>query len=102
MKKFSDFPKKILAAWKTVPSLSVLDHAKENVKLLANKPYYVETKWRDNIAKWRTTTNESSFPTFASFAEFMKETSEKARRAIQNLKNYPKSKLPQSPSVHRS
>jgi hypothetical protein len=95
LRKFSDFPKKILAAWKTVPSLSVLDHAKEYVKLLANLPYYVETKWRDNIAKWRTTTNESSFPTFASFAEFMKETSEKPeelskiRRTIQN-QSFPK------------
>ena len=37
-REFSDFLDKVLAAKKTIPGLSILDYAKENVKLLAKLP----------------------------------------------------------------
>ena len=46
LREFSDMLNKVLAA---IPGLSVLDYAKENVKLPSKLPYYLETKWRDAI-----------------------------------------------------
>ena len=46
---FSDFLEKIVAARETIPSLAILDFAKENVKLLAKLPYHLEKKGRDHI-----------------------------------------------------
>lgn len=49
LREFSDFLDKILAAKETIPGLSILDYAKENVQLLAKLPYHLEIKWRDAI-----------------------------------------------------
>ena len=40
---------KVLAVKNTIPGLSVLDYAKENVKSPSKLPYYLETKRRDAI-----------------------------------------------------
>ena len=69
---------KVLAAKNTIPGLSVLDYAKENVKLLSKLPYYLGTKWRDAIKQWRHTHGEASYPTFVKFADFIREAAEKA------------------------
>lgn len=58
-REFSDFLGKILAAKEIVPGLSVLDYAKDNVKLLAKLPYCLEIKWRDAIKQWRHTHDEA-------------------------------------------
>ena len=78
LREFSDFLDKILAAKNTIPGLSILDYAKENVKLLAKLPYHLEIKWRDVIKQWRHTHGEASYPTFLKFAEFIREAAEKA------------------------
>ena len=49
LRDFSDFLLKIKAAKATIPSLDVLDFAKENVKILAKLPYHMQSKWRDYI-----------------------------------------------------
>ena len=73
LREFSDFLDKILAAKKTIPGLSILDYAKENVKLLAKLPYHLEIKWRDAIKQWRYTHGEASYPTFFKFTDFIRE-----------------------------
>ena len=78
LREFSDFLDKILAAKKTIPGLSILDYAKENVKLLAKLPYHLEIKWRDAIKQWRYTHGEASYPTFLKFTDFIREAAEKA------------------------
>ena len=78
LREFSDMLDKVLAAKNTIPGLSVLDYAKENVKLLSKLPYYLETKWRDAIKQWRHTHGEASYPTFVKFADFIREAAEKA------------------------
>ena len=78
LREFSDFLDKILAARKTIPGLSILDYARENVKLLAKLPYHLEIKWRDAIKQWRYTHGEASYPTFLKFTEFIREAAEKA------------------------
>ena len=77
-REFSDFLDKILAAKETVPGLSVLDYAKENVKLLAKLPYCLEIKWRDAIKRWRHTHDEAGYATFSKFASFIREAADKA------------------------
>ena len=69
---------KVLVAKNTIPGLSVLDYAKENVKLPSKLLYYLETKWRDAIKQWRHTHGEASYPTFVKFADFIREAAEKA------------------------
>ena len=44
LREFSDLLDKILAAKETIPGLSVLNYAKENIRLLAKLPYYLEIK----------------------------------------------------------
>lgn len=61
LREFSDFLDKILAAKETIPGLSILDYAKENVQLLAKLPYHFEIKWRDAIKQWRHT--HATYPT---------------------------------------
>ena len=58
LREFSDLLGKILAARETIPGLSVLDYAKENVKLWAKLPYHLEIKWREAIKQWRLTDGE--------------------------------------------
>ena len=60
LREFSDMLDKVLAAKNTIPGLSVLDYAKENVKLLSTLPYYLETKWRDAIKVFGTNSLESN------------------------------------------
>ena len=55
LREFSDLLDKILTAKETIPGLSVLNYAKENIRLLAKLPYYLEIKWRDAIMQWRET-----------------------------------------------
>jgi len=78
LREFSDMLDKVLAAKNTIPGPSLLDYAKENVKLLSKLPYYLETKWRDAIKQWRHTHGEVSYPTFLKFADFIREAAEKA------------------------
>ena len=78
LREFSDFLDKITAAKETVPSLGVLDYAKENVKLVEKLPYHLDNKWRDAIHKWRLTHGSCSFPPFAEFAKFVRRASDKA------------------------
>ena len=85
LREFSDLLDKILAAKDTIPGLSILDYAKENVKLLAKLPYHLEIKWRDAIKQWRHTHGEASYPTFLKFADFIKEAADKAN--IPKLEN---------------
>ena len=73
LREFSDLLDKILAARETIPGLSVLDYAKENVKLLAKFPYHFEIKWREAIKQWILTHGETSFPTFLKFASFIRD-----------------------------
>ena len=67
-----------MAAKETIPGLSVLNYAKENIRLLAKLPYYLEIKWRDAIKQWRHTHGEASYPTFLKCADFIREAAEKA------------------------
>ena len=53
LREYSDLPDKVLAAKENILPLSVLDNAKENVKLCAKLPHYLETKWRDAVNHWR-------------------------------------------------
>ena len=78
LREFSDMLDNVLTAKNTIPGLSVLDYAKENVKLLSKLLYYLETKWRDAIKQWRHTHGEASYPTFLKFADFIREAAEKA------------------------
>ena len=78
LREFSDLLDTILAAKDTIPGLSILDYAKENVKLLAKLPYHLEIKWRDAIKQWRHTHGEASYPTFLKFADFIREAADKA------------------------
>lgn len=78
LREFSDLLDKILAAKETIPGLSILDYAKENVKLLAKLPYHLEIKWRDAIKQWRHTHGKASYPTFLKFADFIRDAAEKA------------------------
>ena len=60
LREFSDLLDKVLAQKDTIPGLSVLDYAKDNVKLLATSPYNFPraTKLRklvdgkDNVLGW--------------------------------------------------
>ena len=78
LREFSDMLNKVLAV---IPGLSVLDYAKENVKLPSKLPYYLETKWRDAIKQRRHTHGEVSYPTFVKFADFIREAAENAKKA---------------------
>ena len=78
LRDFSDFLEKIIPARETIPSLAILDFAKENVKLLAKLPYHLENKWRDHIKQWRVSHGEISYPPFKRFAEFIKDAADKA------------------------
>ena len=78
LREFSGMLDEVLSAKNTIPGLSVLDYAKENVKLLSKLLYYLETKWRDAIKQWRHTHGEASYPTFVKFADFIREAAEKA------------------------
>ena len=69
LREFSDFLDKVVAAMKTVPSLGVLDYAKENVKLVEKLPFHLDNKWRDVIQKWRLTHGNRSFPPLTEFAD---------------------------------
>ena len=95
-REFSDFLDKILAAKETVPGLSVLDYAKENVKLLAKRPYCLEIKWRDAIKRWRHTHDEAGYATFSKFASFIREAADKAN--IPELESLSNSSSPNSNS----
>ena len=78
LREFSGMLDEVLSAKNTIPGLSVLDYAKENVKLPSKLLYYLETKWRDAIKQWRHTHGEASYPTFVKFADFIREAAEKA------------------------
>jgi len=78
LREFSDMLDEVLAAKNTIPGLSVMDYAKENLKLLSKLPYYLETKWRDEIKQWRHTHGEASYPTFLTFADLIRKAAEKA------------------------
>ena len=56
----------------------VLDYPKENVKLLAKLPYYLDVKWRNVIKQWRHANGVGSYPSFFKFAEFIREAAERA------------------------
>lgn len=58
LRDFSDFLLKIEAAKATLPSLNVLDFAKENVKMLAKLLHYIQNKWWDYIRLWRKSEGE--------------------------------------------
>ena len=75
---FSDFLLKIKAAKATIPSLDVFDFATENVKILANLPYHMQSKWRDYVKQYRDLHGENSYPTFSRFVDFIKECADKA------------------------
>ena len=77
LREFSDLLDKILAAKETISGLSILDYAKENVKLLAKLPYHLEIKWRDVIKQWRHNHGKASYPTFLKFADFIRDAAEK-------------------------
>ena len=78
LRDFSDFLLKIKAAKATIASLDVLDFAKENVKMLAKLPYYIQNKWRDYIKQWRELYGEDSYPPFSNFVDFIKDCADKA------------------------
>ena len=78
LREFSDLLDKILAAKTTIPGMSILDFAKENLKLLARLPCHLEIKWRNAIKQRRYTHGEASYPTFLKFTEFIREAAEKA------------------------
>ena len=78
LREFSDLLDKVLAARETIPGLSILDYPKENVKLLAKLPYYLEVKWRNVIKQWRYANGEASHPPFLMFADFVREAAERA------------------------
>ena len=78
LREFSDLLDKVLAARETIPGLSILDYPKENVKLLAKLPYYLDVKWRNVIKQWRHANGEASYPSFLKFAEFVREAAERA------------------------
>ena len=63
---------------KTVPSLGVLDYAKENVKWVEKLPFHLDNKWRDVIQKWTLTHGNHSFPPLTEFGDFARKASEKA------------------------
>ena len=85
LRELSDFLDKIVAARKTVASLGILDYAKENAKLVCKLPYHLESKWRDIITRWRSSSDKSDYPPFCKFAEFVRESSDKAN--IPELEN---------------
>jgi hypothetical protein len=78
LRDFSDFLLKIKASKATIASLDVLDFAKENVKMLAKLPYYIQNKWRDYIKQWRELYGEDSYPPFSNFVDFIKDCADKA------------------------
>ena len=100
LREFSDFLNKIAAARETVPSLAILDFAKENAKLVAKLPYHLESKWRDIITKSKSSGNEADYPSFLKFAQFIKEASDKAN--IPELENLSKPHPVHSPRGERS
>ena len=98
LREFSDFLDKVVAAREGIPSLAILDFAKENVKLIAKLPYHIEGKWRDVITTWRVENGESSYPSFVKFADFIREAADKAN--IPELEDL--SKLNSRPKMVRS
>ena len=78
LREYSDLLYNVLAAKENIPALSVLDYAKENVKLCAKLPYYSETKWRDAVNHWRHTDGEANYPSFLKFAGFIRDAADKA------------------------
>ena len=90
LRDFSDFLLKIKAAKATITSLDVLDFAKENVKILANLPYHIQSKWRDYIKQYRDLHGENSYPSFSRFSDFVKDCADKAN--IPELAELAKSK----------
>ena len=95
LREYSDLLDKVLAAKENIPALSVLDYAKENVKLCAKLPYYLETKWRDAVNHWRHTHGEASYPTFLKFAGFIRDAADKA-----NIPELESLSTSSSPSFH--
>ncbi|KAK3729897.1 hypothetical protein QZH41_010715, partial [Actinostola sp. cb2023] len=98
LREFSDFLDKVVAAREHIPSLAILDFAKENVKLLAKLPYHIESKWRDVITTWRVKNGESSYPSFLKFTDFIRAAADKAN--IPELEDL--SKLTSKPKMVRS
>ncbi|KAK3747382.1 hypothetical protein QZH41_002637 [Actinostola sp. cb2023] len=98
LREFSDFLDKVVAAREHIPSLAILDFAKENVKLLAKLPYHIESKWRDVITTWRVKNGESSYPSFLKFTDFIRAAAVKAN--IPELEDL--SKLTSKPKMVRS
>ena len=78
LREFSDRLDKVLAARETISGLSILEYPKENMKLLARLPYYLDVKWRNVIKQWRHANGEASYPSFLKFAEFVREAAERA------------------------
>jgi len=78
LRAFSYFLDKVVAARQHIPSLAILDFAKENVKMLAKLPHHVESTWRDEITVFRNKNGEASFPPFTKFADFVRNAADKA------------------------
>ena len=97
LREFSDLLDKVLAARETIPGLSILDYPKENVKLSARLPYYLDVKWRNVIKQWRHANGEASYPSFLKFAEFVREAAERA-----NIPTTPKPVRNQKPMYEKN
>ncbi|XP_063959911.1 uncharacterized protein LOC135155123 [Lytechinus pictus] len=77
LRSFADFLQQVSVAKETVDSLGILDYPQENVKLLRKVPFYLERKWRDEVAKWQRC-GYGSYPTFARFVDFVTSAAEVA------------------------
>ena len=78
LRDLSDFLQKIIAARESIPSLAVLDFAKENVKILAKLPHQIQNKWRGTVQACRVSKGDGAYPPFSEFAAFVKESAARA------------------------
>ncbi|XP_041458034.1 uncharacterized protein LOC121410188 [Lytechinus variegatus] len=78
LQDFSDCLAKVVAAKKSIKSLGILDFPQENSKLVEKLPSYLESKWRDEIDRYKEKHGRQEYPPFIAFADFVRRAADKA------------------------
>ncbi|XP_071477227.1 uncharacterized protein [Diadema antillarum] len=78
LQDFADFLAKVVAAKKSVKSLDILDFPQENAKLVEKLPGHLESRWRDEIDRYKEAHGPQEYPPFTAFVRFVQKAADKA------------------------
>ena len=83
LRDLTHFLIKCESAMRHVPEMSILNHNRQNQKILQLLPDYMINKWNERVLKHKK--SSGGFPSFPKFVDFIKEQSELANLPVTSL-----------------